>query len=102
MKHYLLSVMVGGGHVHAYMMTRDKNDLTRATNELCNVAKRIPGYFPVIMSTSLTGGEDMVRATLHRHFPEVREKMKTSKNFHLTIWHFPDDEPDNAKLLELH
>jgi hypothetical protein len=39
---------------------------------------------------------------LGRHFPEIAEKMKTMKNFHLSVWMFPDDEPDNKRLMDLH
>jgi hypothetical protein len=103
MKYYLLTMQVAHACVHAYLMTRDAKDVPRAMNELCNVAERLPGAFPpIVLQTDLEGDPEFIPEMLGRHFPEIAEKMKTMKNFHLSVWMFPDDEPDNKRLMDLH
>jgi hypothetical protein len=115
--HYLLTYELFPGRLrmHAYLMvvTPDKqrarecldHALERLIDEGDKFAEKT-GFkilAPIILSTDLTTGADVVREIVMRNFPQTKKNMTTAKEVHFTVWCWaPETSPDDAKLMELH
>jgi hypothetical protein len=103
LQHYLVSIDAGGVHLHAYVMAPDQDYAHRAAERLVEIVEDSGRRFvPIILTTHLTGGVDLVREIISRRSEEAREKLKTATDYHLSIFQMPADDPDDARLMELH
>ena len=103
--HYLLTLDVGDMHLHGYVMCRDKIDLEKVMTRMIDEAEREwPGrlVLPIVLSTQLSTGTDMVRRIVSESWPEAKQAMETAADFHCSIWAIPAGCPDDRCLMELH
>ncbi|HEU0063232.1 MAG TPA: hypothetical protein VFR19_25365 [Hyphomicrobiaceae bacterium] len=104
-KHFLVSVPVGGGYMHGYVMTNDERVLSRVGEHLIEEAEKRGGrcWPPIILSTRLDDGWKIVREIINKHCGAgPRKHWKKVRDFHLTGWAMRDSEADNDRLMELH
>jgi hypothetical protein len=109
-QHYLISmdIVPHKYRIHGFLMCDDERRVTDATNKIADEAEKIAdelgvGLVPVLLVTELSTGTKLVRDIVCKHSPKAKEKIRTAKDFHLTIWAWPTaDNPDDACLMELH
>jgi hypothetical protein len=102
--HYLLTLSLKTGHhLHGYLMCDDKRAVKETLNEMFDVAERNGlGPLPIVLSTTLSTGTDVVRTILRERFPETRHNLETAKRYHKTVWAMPASDPDDVRLMKLH
>lgn len=106
--HYLISRPIEGGYVHAYVISPPPVPFEGiyATMEE-NVEKQgwRLGILPLVLAT----GPRIDRKTIRRledylcgKDHAVKEALKAKKDFHMTMWVMPGDDPDLEWLMEIH
>jgi hypothetical protein len=107
-EHYLVSVEIGRGdkkaHIHAYVMTNDKERLNDSIERMMDIAesKYGPILLPIILQTTLSTSVDLVRSIIIKHSPELKESFENTRLYHFTLFIMSADHPDDKLLMELH
>jgi hypothetical protein len=114
LQHFLISFQIsfqipGGymhGYMHGYVMAEDKDAAHRAANHMLDQAEQlgaITSRMPIIiLETRLSSGWKTVRSIISKHDTEPAKHWKAVKNFHLTAWFMPENDPDSQRLMKLH
>jgi hypothetical protein len=106
-KHYLISVPLRRPprmHFHSYLMCEDETCVEASCNKMCSVCEEngFEIFPPAFMVTKLDAdGIETVRTFLFAD-QRFRECIKGAKEFHISSWTMPDEDPKAAQLLELH
>jgi ferredoxin-thioredoxin reductase catalytic subunit len=103
-KHYLLTIDVRHhAHMHGYVMCNDRRDLIGVLNRMLDKAEAIGlTPLPVILSTELTTGCELVRKIVCARSAEAKQHIETATDFHFSAWIMPTEDPDDRRLMELH
>jgi hypothetical protein len=105
--HHLITLDLGAGQFHCYLMTSNKRDLILATNKLMVlVDKHFTNYLPFILATDLGSEIDdavkLVRKVVSADSEKAAKCLATATDFHITIFMLRSDHPDAKALMELH
>jgi hypothetical protein len=103
-KHYLISVDAPPLRLHAYLMTTDKDAPALVAARMEAKAHELgltlwPGVF---LQTHLSTGVNLVREIFAEGNESVSKRLKTAKDFHLTILGMRPDSLNDKRLMELH
>lgn len=103
MNHYLITLDLYPKHrMHAYLISR-KKDTTAVVNKMLDKAEEYncrPSMITLV--TELSTGIGTVREILTKCSPEVKGLLEFAKDFHVSVWTMPMDDPDDARLMALH
>jgi hypothetical protein len=108
LEHYLISLPVAGGYMHTYVMTNNQSVLPRVFGTMLNEVEKNGIGCPLsstILQTHLTSGVETVRDVIKEikaPSDDVEGCWKTAKDFHITMWCMPDDDPRQQRLMDLH
>lgn len=108
--HWLVTLPVGPGYVHSYLISADPTDLLRVSNKMFDDAEKVSemGGFrilPLMLQTKLDSDPDAIERIetfLSEMHPEFRKLLKKVKDFHLTMWVQDHPDPSLKWLMELH
>ena len=103
-EHYLLTMSLSPHvNLHAYVMTKNKRDLTRIANKMVDMAESSePLPLPIMLQTKVSTVADLVREIVCSLGDEVKRCIEAATNFHCTIFMLSDDHPDDSRLMKLH
>src|SRR5215475_5558408 len=93
--------------MHSYVICSEKNErqiMEGVGNRMMEEVEKQGGsiQLPIILSTKLDTGADVVQSILDEYYPEARRHFDNVKDFHLTMWMMGTDVPADKKLMELH
>lgn len=103
-KHYLLTLgLVTGENLHSYVICNENKQLERVRHGMMTKAEELGGVtLPIMLETDLGDDPKEVQDYLFLYVPNAKELIESVKDFHLTMWAMPEDDPDNERLMELH
>jgi hypothetical protein len=106
LEHYLITVPVPGGYLHAYVMVakNDRDALMRVADELLTISEQQdPPGLPIVLQTHLTTGWKTVRKIIaDSGYQDAVNLWKSATTFHQTAWFMAEEHPDTEKLMALH
>lgn len=110
--HYLVTLdLLMPARLHAYVISKDKQDAVRAGEKLMDYAEK--QGLPSLGIMLVTGLSDdgvkpdpvsvaFVRKVASAVDPRIAEALARAKDFHFSAWMMPTDHPDDRPLMELH
>lgn len=117
-RHLLVSTVLGPIAVHGYLARRGdqseaKDDLTWASNQVCNTAHKIAQehdawWLPVLLSTDLDAkaGREVQALIDHQASAQDREPLKKyqsrQEKLFFAAWIMDQETPECQKLMALH
>jgi hypothetical protein len=103
-KHYLVTLGLKSGlNLHGYVISNDYKVLDRIGATMLAKAIELGGVSsPIMLETSLEGGEKVVQECLFKYVPDSKQLIENVKDFHFTMWCVVEGDPDDKKLMELH
>lgn len=102
--HYLVTMDLGPVHLHAYLIGK-QNDEMIAVEQMEKVAHEHGATGPttqMVLITRLASGVSTVRRIIGKYSEDAKQAFLTATDFHLSVWMMPKDNPDDAKLMDLH
>lgn len=103
---YLITLPVVGGNIHSYLITNDyPSNRDKVVEAMLDHTEKeqLSVPVPVVLSTKLdSSGSRLVREYLAKNNPESARLLKEVKDFHLSMWQMPQEDPSSAMLMDLH
>jgi N-acetylglucosamine-6-phosphate deacetylase len=103
--HYLLTMYVAGVdvHVHGYLMCDDKRHVEAAADQMIEAAEGMGlRMLPMVLATTLSTGVEIVREILGKISEEAKHNIESATDRHFSAWMMGAENPDDARLMELH
>jgi hypothetical protein len=102
-KHYLITIDLrpAPAHMHSYLMCNDHRLVEHTIDRMFTEAEKLglKRVLPMALVTELSTGKNFVREIVKQMGSKTLDH---AKEYHLSTWTMTTDQPDDARLMELH